>query len=228
MKKTLLSSAVATAILAAVPLTAMSYEEGDFILRAGAAKVSPNDSSSLISVQGLGGKVPGTGVGVESDTQVGITATYMLNSNWGIELLAATPFEHDLTAKGLGGFNISDIGSVTHLPPTLSLQNYFLGGNGAFQPYVGVGINYTLILDEDLSSQMKNELGARSMDVDDSIGLSVQAGFDYALSDNWLLNAAVWRMDIDTTATIKSDVGNIKVDVDIDPWVYMLSLGYKF
>ncbi|MEH6558700.1 MAG: OmpW family outer membrane protein [Oceanicoccus sp.] len=228
MRKTLLSSAVATVILAAVPLTAMSYEGGDFILRAGAAKVSPNDDSSSIYVQGLGGKVPGTGVGVESETQVGITATYMLNSNWGIELLASTPFEHDLTAKGLGGFGISDIGSVTHLPPTLSIQNYFLGGNGAFQPYVGAGINYTLILDEDLSGQMKNILGARSMDIDDSIGFSVQAGFDYALSDKWLLNAAVWRMEIDTTAKIKSDVGNIKVDVDVDPWVYMVSLGYKF
>ncbi len=228
MKKTLLSSAVATAILAAMPLTAMSYEGGDFILRVGAAKVSPNDDSSLISVQDLGGDVAGTGVGVESDTQVGITATYMLNSHWGIGLLASTPFEHDLTAKGLSGFGVTDIGSVEHLPPTLSIQNYFLGGNGAFQPYVGVGINYTVILDEELSSQMKTELGATSMDIDDSIGLSIQAGFDYALNDNWLINAAVWRMDIDTTATIKSAVGKIKVDVDVDPWVYMVSIGYKF
>lgn len=228
MKKTLLSTAVATAILAAVPLTAMSYEEGDIIVRVGAAQVSPDDDSSSISVQGLGGKVPGTGVGVESDTQVGITATYMLNSNWGIELLASTPFEHDITAKGLGAFGVSDIGSVTHLPPTLSAQYFFLGGNGAFQPYAGAGINYTLILDEDLSSQMKNNLGASSMDIDDSIGLSLQAGFDYALNEKWLVNAAVWYMDIDTTATIKSDVGKIEVDVDVDPWVYMISLGYKF
>jgi len=228
MKKTLVSSAIAAVILAAAPLTAMSYEAGDFIIRAGAAKVSPNDSSSAISVEDLGGRVPGTGVGVESDTQIGITATYMLNSNWGIELLASTPFDHDLKAKGLGSFGISDVGSVEHLPPTLSVQNYFLGGNGAFQPYVGLGINYTVILDEELSGQMKNALGASSMEIDDSIGFSVQAGFDYALSDKWLLNAAVWRMDIETTATIKSDVGKIDVDVDIDPWVYMVSVGYKF
>ena len=51
---------------------------------------------------------------------------------------------------------------------------------------------------------------------------------DYQLTDHLLFNAAVWYADIDTKATADSALGRVKVDVDIDPWVYMVGLGYKF
>jgi outer membrane protein len=37
---------------------------------------------------------------------------------------------------------------------------------------------------------------------------------------------AVWY--IDTTAIINTDVGRVKLDVDIDPWVYNMGIVYKF
>ena len=97
-------------------------------------------------------------------------------------------------------------------------------------PYAGVGVNYTLILDTSLSSEAKTGLGATSMDVDDSIGLSLQVGFDYELNKNWMINAAVWRIDIATEAEIKTinPDAPITVDLDVDPWVYMISAAYKF
>ncbi len=228
MKQKLITSAISAAILATASLTATAYEQDDLIIRAGIATVDPNDDSSVLSVEGLGGNVPGTGVGVDSDTQLGITATYMLTAKIGVELLAATPFEHDISAKGLGGFGVSEIGSVEHLPPTLSLQYYLADPSSIFQPYVGAGINYTLILDESLSGEIKTQLGATDIELDDSIGLSLQAGFDYSLGENWLVNASIWYIDIETDAEIDSAVGKIEVDVDIDPWVYMFSVGYKF
>ncbi len=67
------------------------------------------------------------------------------------------------------------------------------------------------------------------LSLDDSWGLSLQVGLDYHINDKWLLNAAVWNLDIETTATIKTaNLGKIKTDVDIDPWVYMVGVGYKF
>ena len=71
-------------------------------------------------------------------------------------------------------------------------------------------------------------LGASNLDVDDSIGLSLQLGVDYQLDDKWLINEAVWNMDIETEASFDSAVGKVKADLDIDPWVYMISVGYKF
>jgi outer membrane protein len=43
-----------------------------------------------------------------------------------------------------------------------------------------------------------------------------------------MLNASMWKIDIDTDASFNSALGKVTADVDIDPWVYMLSLGYRF
>jgi outer membrane protein len=58
--------------------------------------------------------------------------------------------------------------------------------------------------------------------------LSVRAGVDWELNDTWILNASFWRIDIDTDATFNSALGTVQATVDIDPFVYMMSLGYKF
>jgi outer membrane protein len=54
-----------------------------------------------------------------------------------------------------------------------------------------------------------------------------RVGGDWIIDDNWLLNASVWKIDIDTDASFNSALHNLKVGVDIDPWVYMISLGYR-
>lgn len=207
--------------------SAHAYEAGDFVVRAGAALAQPEDSSGAIAINGIG-KVAGTGAGVGDDTQLGLTASYIVAPHWGIELLAATPFEHEITGKGLGGFGVHKIGSTKHLPPTLSVQYYFAEAESAWQPYVGLGINYTVFFSEKLSSEAKAGLGASHLELDDSVGLAMQAGLDWRIDRNWLINVAVWKVDIDTTATLNTALGKAKVDVDIDPWVYMLAVGYRF
>jgi len=67
--------------------------------------------------------------------------------------------------------------------------------------------------------------GNYSIDADDSFGLTIQAGFDYQLYDRVMLNAAIWKMNIGTTIKVAN---MLRVDLEIDPWVYMLGLGYKF
>ncbi|MCQ4348365.1 outer membrane beta-barrel protein [Pseudomonas stutzeri] len=220
IRKTLSASLLALAV--AAPF-AQAYEAGDIIVRAGAAMVDPREDSSNIKLDGANS---GLKASLDSDTQLGLTGTYMLTNNIGIELLAATPFQHTISVKGLGNF-----ADVKHLPPTLSLQYFPLDSKSAVQPYVGVGLNYTTFFSEDLTGGMKG-LGFSSLELKDSWGLALQAGADFMLTDNILLNMAVWHIDIDTTATAKGPtalgVGKTKVDVDIDPWVYMVGLGYKF
>ncbi|MCO4759351.1 MAG: outer membrane beta-barrel protein, partial [Oceanospirillaceae bacterium] len=125
--------------------------------------------------------------------------------------LAATPFKHNITANG------AKIGDTKQLPPTLSLQYYPMDTQSALQPYVGVGVNYTTFFSEE------STLG--NLKLDDSWGLAAQAGVDYAVSDNVVLNAAVWYIDIDSDASLNgADIGT----VEIDPWVYMVGVGYKY
>lgn len=219
VKRTLLAAGIAL-----LSMTAHAHKQGDWILRAGAAVVEPDESSDALDTQAAG-TLAGTGVGVDPGSALGITVAYMLTDRIGIELLAATPFKHDITVQGVAG--LSDLGSVEHLPPTLSVQYYFLPGS-AIRPYIGVGVNYTTFFSEELSSSVESALGASNLDLDDSVGLAAQFGVDWQLGDRWLLNAAVWRIDIGTTATLDSALGQVEVDVDIDPWAYMVGLGYKF
>ncbi|MOA51881.1 Outer membrane protein W precursor [compost metagenome] len=104
---------------------------------------------------------------------------------------------------------------------------YPLASQSAFQPYVGLGVNYTMFFQEDLSSYHSG-LGFSNLELDDSIGLAAQIGADYMLTDRVMLNAQVRWIDIDTEATADLGPNKVKVDVDIDPMVYMVGLGYKF
>jgi len=226
-----LLSITAFASLATLPTASMAYEAGDWIVRGGAAIVEPDESSSKVKVNGTG--LANTGVGVDNDTQLGLTITYMLTNHIAVELLASTPFEHDVVMRGngLSGFGVdagTKIASVKHLPPTLSLQYFFMDANSAWQPYAGAGINYWLVLDEELSSAAETALAADNLNVDDSVGLALQLGMDYRISENWLVNAAVWNIAIDTEADFDTAVGKASADIEIDPWVYMVSVGYTF
>jgi len=221
MKRLLLAATVAA--LASGSLVAQAHNEGDIILRLGAATVAPNESSDRITLP----TEPPTvlrGVEVDDNTQLGIIPVWMITDDWGLELLAATPFEHDIDLKGTG----LAAGSTKHLPPTLSLQWYPRGGQDGWQPYVGLGLNYTYFFDEEPDSDLEGALGALlgaervDLELSDSFGLAAQAGVDIPLGDKWAINAGVWYIDIDTEATVKTDVGRVKFYFVIDSWVYKL------
>jgi outer membrane protein len=215
--------------LALCPIFANAHQAGDIIVRAGAATTAPNEESGNIKLDGA--KVAGTKATLDSDTQLGLAFAYMLTDHVGLELLAATPFQHTVAVKGLGAGLDGKLADIKQLPPTLSLQYYPMETASKFQPYVGVGVNYTWFYDEDLSSTRKSE-GFSNLDLKNSWGWAGQLGMDYMLTDRMMVNASVWYVDIDTEATMDGpsalSVGRTKVSVDVDPWVYMVGIGYKF
>ncbi|HVL00619.1 MAG TPA: OmpW family outer membrane protein [Dongiaceae bacterium] len=223
--------------IALISNSALAYQQGDLILRTGAAAADPQEDSSQLfindaSTEDVLGVI--SSVGVDSNVQLGLSVTYMLNEHVGVELLAATPFSHTITA------NIETVGTVEaaevkHLPPTLSFQYFPLRADSRLQPYLGLGINYTTFFDEDVSSELDAVTqslgipGSGSLDLDDSFGFALEVGCDFALTDRLILNAAVWKADIDTTATFTYQDGTrITADVAIDPLVYMVAAGYRF
>jgi outer membrane protein len=227
--RTSLLTASLLSLAIAAPL-AHAHQAGDIIVRAGAITVDPQESSSDIWVGALGTDVAGSKATLDSDTQLGLNFAYMLTDHVGVELLAATPFSHDVGVKGMpgafAGLN-GKLGELKHLPPTLSVVYYPLDASSAFQPYLGAGINYTWFFDTKLSSEAEDK-GFSGLDMDDSWGLAAQVGMDYMLTDSIMLNAQVRYIDIDTTGTTQILGDKVKVDVDVDPFVYMVGLGYKF
>jgi outer membrane protein len=228
----------------AVALTAGSvmvraYEQGDWILRLGATTVAPDTKSDDINLPG--GLV--AQADADDDTQLGIITAYMVTDQFAVELLAATPFDHNIEARGQGAINGTnlDAGSSKQLPPTLSVQWYPRSGESGWQPYIGAGLNYTIFFDEKVDGQLVGLLGSLTdgavndadLHMDDSFGYALQAGVDIPIDKHWAFNAGVWYIDIDTQAeiTAKADgatAAKVKFDVQLDPWVYNVGIAYKF
>ncbi|HHO0838077.1 TPA: OmpW family outer membrane protein, partial [Aeromonas hydrophila] len=186
---------------------AMAHQAGDILVRGGLAFVSPQTSSD---------NVLGTGeLEIDSNMQLGLTLSYLITDNWGVELLAATPFSHSVSTAGLG-----EVAKVKHLPPTLMAQYYFGDANSKVRPYIGAGINYTTFFDE----QGRGALDGTDVSVDSSWGMAGQVGLDMAINDRWFVNASAWIMDIDTD--VHTAVGTI--NTSIDPMAFMFGVGYRF
>ncbi|MCH8492100.1 MAG: outer membrane beta-barrel protein [Idiomarina sp.] len=209
----------------------------DFSVNIGAISVMPDESSSNLNViESVAGLPAGsTGVGVSNNTQLGLTFDYRYNENFGLQLIAATPFSHDLKVKGsaIDGLNI---GKTKHLPPTLMAQYHFTQ-HALFQPFVGIGVNYTTFFDEQVGSDLEGALIALdvttasdnvSLSLSESWGIAVQAGFNYQLSERMGIHFMVSKMAIDTTGKVKVNGTTVQsVNVDIDPVVAMLGFRWK-
>lgn len=193
----------ATAAVVVLSSAANAYEKGDWLLRVGVGHVDPKSDNGEIA-------------SVDSGTAVVFNGTYFFTPNLGFEILAATPFSHDIELAADG----TKVGETKHLPPTFSLQYHF-DTQGGFKPYVGAGVNYTLFFDEETTGP----LAGTSLSLDDSFGLAAQLGADYDISDTMFINLDVRWIDINTDAELD---GAALEEVEIDPMVYSLTLGWRF
>src|SRR5690554_6396579 len=226
MRIKLLTSSI-LALSVAAP-TVLAHQAGDMIVRAGVVTVTTGESTSGVIVNGttdLGGEAT-----LNNNTQLGLNFAYMVTNKVAVELLGASPFEHDVAIKGTGAVD-GGLGKVKHLPPTLSAVYFPMDAGSAFQPYVGVGVNYTWFFDEETTASAEsNTPSLTNLKVKNSWGSAAQAGADYMLTENIMLNGQIRYIDIDTEATVDVAGGaaHAKVDVNIKPVVYMVGLGYKF
>jgi len=221
LKKINRPALIISASLLALPNLSLAYEAGELLMRVGSATVSPESSSDGTNL------LPNDSVSANDNTQLGLSATYMLTKNLGVEILAASPFSHDIKAKGpnLDGANI---GKAKQLPPTVTAQYYFLDSNSAIQPYAGVGLNFTVFFDEETGEDAEG-LGYDSLSLDNSTGLTAQVGIDYKVNQNVFINASAMYAQISSTATLTGEgKDDLTVDYDLDPMVYRLNLGYRY
>ena len=208
-----------SAALAAIMSTATAAP-GDWIVRARAILVSPQEDAS-----GVEPAFPGGSVEVEDAVVPELDFTYFLTEKLGLELILATS-PHDLEGTGdLAG--LGKVGDVMALPPTLTLQYHFQP-TAKVRPYVGVGLNYTMFYNEDASSSLEDAIGDTSISLEDSFGLAAQVGVDVDINENWFMNADVKWINIETEAELNTGGAINTVDVDLNPIVAGIGIGRRF
>lgn len=226
VKNVILASALA---LIGASQQALAVEKGDWLLHVRAININPDDDSSSLNVSGA--NLPGTGVSVASSNSLDISIGYMLTDNFAVELLADLSSRHDVSVNGLpAALNVpngTNVVSSNVLPPTVFAQ-YQFNPKGKIRPYAGLGVNYTLFFNSDLTAAAQSALGASNLDIDSSFGLAGQFGIDFEMKNDWSFNVDAKYIQIDTTASFDSALGPVSVDIDINPWVLGIGFGKTF
>jgi outer membrane protein len=144
--------------------------------------------------------------------------TYFFDEHWAAELiLGVTPHEISHTPTGL------DIGEVWLLPPTLTVQYHFQPDDPVFRPYIGAGVNATFFFGHNDADPM-----ILDADFEPSVGFALQAGFDIPLDDHWTLNVDVKKVWINTDVDLTTTAGLVRADVDINPLIVGVGVGYRW
>lgn len=203
----------AAAMLAPLAATAQEFENaGSWMVRVRGIAVSPDENSTTT----LGSDI------IKADTAYmpEIDLTYFVTDNIGLELIASTT-KHNVAAVGTALGDL-DLGSVWILPPTLTAQYHFPIADKV-SVYAGAGINWSLFYSEKLPTTLGTDISYSN-----SVGPAVQLGTDIRIQDNLYLNLDVKKIWINTDVTIASVVGPVTADVDLDPWVFGVGVGWRF
>lgn len=200
MYKKILVAALAAAGLLSV--TVAQADEGSFMVRARALHLNFDNGQNSLPVK------------VEADDRwiPEVDFSYFFTPNFAAELVLTYPQKVDIKVGG------TKQGTIKALPPSLMLQ-YHVTQLGAFKPYVGLGVNYTIFSDRD------NILNGAAEVEHASVGLAGQIGFDYMFSKNWGLNLDVKYIQMDTDVK----VGGTKIGkLDLNPITAGVGVSYRF
>lgn len=188
-----------------------AFQAGDLLFRVRAIGVLPENFSS--SVSAIGGHVKATDQAAPE-----IDLSYFLTDHLAVEGIAATT-RHEISATGTAAGRV-DVGSVWVLPPTVALQYHFSSITG-FQPYVGAGLTVAFFYDSHPAGPTVTKVGYST-----AAGPTLDAGFDYALGQNWYANFDVKQMFISTKARING--GAIVANTALSPTVVGAGIGFRF
>jgi outer membrane protein len=200
-------------LLSAVLSPCLGAQDSPWMIRARALSVIPDDSSSQITV--IGGEAD-----VDEAYTPDLDLSYFFTDNIAAELVFFAYSRHDVKAKDTAVGDI-DLGSLDLLPPTLTAQYHFMPRQ-TFRPYVGAGLSYVLIPNEDSGA-------ATAVRYDDGvIGFALQAGLDYFFNDHWCLNLDVKKVWVSVDVEVDALGTTVKTSVDVDPWLLGIGVGFRF
>jgi len=194
--------AIAAAALALQPAQA---EEGALMVRVRALHLDSANKDST-----------GLGLSINNKTFPEIDFSYFVTPNIAAELILTYPQKQRLYSNG------TEIGSLKHLPPTLTLQYHF-NPTGTVRPYVGAGVNYTNFSSVKFAPAVQTALQPSIKR--NSWGLAWQVGADVEITKGTYLNFDLKKVKLGTTVySAGAEAGKFKVD----PVLASVGLGWRF
>ncbi len=158
----------------------------------------------------------GLDLSINNKTFPDVDVSYFFTPNIAAELVLTYPQKQRIYSGD------TQIGTLKHLPPTLTVQYHF-NPAGQVRPYVGAGLNYTHFSSVRFDSAVQAALEPSIKH--NSFGLAAQAGVDVMLDKQWSLNFDIKKVQIRTkVSSAGTEVGKFKVD----PLLIGVGVGYRF
>jgi len=157
-----------------------------------------------------------------------------LNSKFDVELAFGVPPNTKTIGRGpatVGSvpFNGQTIATAKWLAPSVLLEYKFLSESSKFQPYIGVGVNYTSFYDRKVTAIGQQGAGGPSrLSLTSSVGPVGTVGLKYQLATHWHLNVSysISRVDSDIKLQTADVVRTAKVH--FGPQALVVAAGYAF
>ncbi|MDB5844623.1 MAG: outer membrane protein [Polaromonas sp.] len=203
-------------------------------VKLGISNVQPHSSASDVS----GPFTPG-GISLEVRDRATpfVSYTREINDQWDVELGLGIPPKHDIVLKinnaalpGSAQALSGQVGAtIRQVAPTLFVNYKFLEKTGVLRPFVGAGINYTRF-DKTHSTAAGDALngGPSSISLKDSVGLALQAGVAWRLSNAWSVSASLATARVKSKITTNTLGIERRADISFKPRVFTVAMGYSF
>ncbi len=208
-----------SALQASAQTAPAGYTSGKWIVHLDAAGVFKNDSAEVF----VGGqRVPGATISSPNDATVTFDIGYFVTPNIAIDLYAGLPPR--AVIKGAGSISSFGTLATTNYGPAVLSAEYHFNNFGAFHPYAGIGLNYTLFLNV-------HHEALYNVKVPDAFGAAFKLGFDYDIAPNWTANFYVMHILLGTRVSASVDpAGTIPAvaKTTINPTVIGAGIGYRF
>ncbi|MER8672071.1 OmpW family protein [Mesorhizobium sp. M1156] len=162
--------------------------------------------------------VPGSGLSYSDTVVPELDISYFFTDNIAAELILGTTYANIEGQGAIGG--LGNIGKAWLLPPTLTLQYHFTDF-GAFKPYVGAGVNYTIFYNQDAGS-------ADALKIKNTFGTALQVGFDYMVDQHWGVNFDVKKLFLKPEFDVTVEGAKLTGKAALDPWLIGAGVTYRF
>lgn len=177
---------------------------------------------------------PGVNLTIGDATTLFLAFTRSLTDNIDVQVSGGIPPRYKTRARGIASLGSvpwagQTIGTAKELAPSAFVNYTFTGHDAQFQPYVGVGINYTRFFD--VKSTLANDAangGPTNIGMTNSTGLAAKIGLRYKVDANWSINAHVSTADVSSRLTTNTAGVTRTTHVEFKPVIFVFSAGYSF
>lgn len=210
-----LASAAVVSLLGGALAGPVYAGAGDFYVRAGVSAMDPDTGSESFST------IPRSGVRLDSDVTLAGTLGWFVTDVVALEISSSLPYSPDLEGnQRLKDLGIGNIGDVNYVPTYLTM-NFFIEDPSAVTPYLGAGVAFNKFYDENA------RLSGLDVNLDSTFDPTVLAGVELDFGTPVLVNFDVRYTLLDTDAKFSGAIDET-VEMEIDPVVFTLGVGYRF